>query len=229
MATRPLVVAFDVIETLFSLSALERRFQDAGLSPDKVPLWFARLLRDGFALEIAGRFESFQTVAESSLRVLLDQQGLADAGAKIPDILSGFSELQPHPDLAPAVRKLRGAGIRLVALTNGSAKTTAELLKRAGVDGDFERVHSIDDVRHWKPAREVYSHAAEATRAAPGRLALVAAHAWDLQGAKSAGLTTAWVPRREKLLTPVMERPDVQGRGLEEVAAALLALPELVG
>jgi hypothetical protein len=42
------VVAFDVNETLFSLGGLGPVFATVGLNPAAVPLWFARLLRDGF-------------------------------------------------------------------------------------------------------------------------------------------------------------------------------------
>jgi len=42
-------VVFDVNETLFSLDRLRPAFVEVGLEPDVVPLWFARLLRDGFA------------------------------------------------------------------------------------------------------------------------------------------------------------------------------------
>ena len=49
------VVAFDVNETLFSLDSLGPVFATAGLNPAAVPLWFARLLRDGFALTAMGQ------------------------------------------------------------------------------------------------------------------------------------------------------------------------------
>ena len=53
MSPRPHVVAFDVIETLFSLEPLRARFEQAQLPPDALELWFAKTLRDGFALASA--------------------------------------------------------------------------------------------------------------------------------------------------------------------------------
>lgn len=47
-------VVFDVNETLFSLRRMGPAFAVAGLDPGLVPLWFARLLRDGFALTAMG-------------------------------------------------------------------------------------------------------------------------------------------------------------------------------
>ncbi|HEY3078212.1 MAG TPA: hypothetical protein VGJ74_23795, partial [Burkholderiales bacterium] len=59
----------------------------------------------------------------------------------------------------------------------------------------------------------------------PARLALVAAHAWDVHGAKQAGLCGAWVKRQDKAYHAAMQPPDVQGASLLEVAEALIALP----
>ena len=86
-----------------------------------------------------------------------------------------------------------------------------------------ERVVSIDEVRRWKPNREVYLHAARVCGVAPEHMTLVAAHAWDVHGAKPAGLRAAWVKRQDKLYQPAMSPPDVQGDSISAVAEALLA------
>ena len=46
---RPSVIAFDVNETLSDLSPLGARFLEVGASASAAPLWFASVLRDGFA------------------------------------------------------------------------------------------------------------------------------------------------------------------------------------
>jgi hypothetical protein len=50
VATRPLVIAFDVIETLFPLKPLRQRLVAAGQPGQVLELWFSTLLRDAFAL-----------------------------------------------------------------------------------------------------------------------------------------------------------------------------------
>lgn len=56
-----------------------------------------------------------------------------------------------------------------------------------------------------------------------GRMALVAVHPWDINGAKAAGLMAAFVSA-ERLCSPVMQRPDVAAPTLAEAARALVAL-----
>jgi 2-haloacid dehalogenase len=52
---------------------------------------------------------------------------------------------------------------------------------------------------------------------------MVAAHWWDVEGAKRAGLRTAWVARRERILRATVPDPDVRGEDVRDVAAALVA------
>ncbi|MBL0885070.1 haloacid dehalogenase type II [Myceligenerans indicum] len=222
MAKRPRVIAFDVIETLFPLEPVRRRLVDAGQPGHVLELFFSRLLRDGFALAASGSYRPFGEVAAQALRSAtgsaLDDEA---AGA----VLAGFAELDPHPDVLPAVRLARDAGIRLVTLTNGSAQNTIRLLHRAGLDDDIEQVLSVDDVRQWKPAPEIYRHAVRSTGADPEQLALVAAHAWDTHGAHQAGLTTGWVARGGESFPDIFAGPDVAGGDLVETVRGLLALP----
>ena len=70
----------------------------------------------------------------------------------------------------------------------------------------------------------MYLHAVAVTGVAPAEVALVAAHAWDIHGAKNAGLATGWVQRAEPLYAPSMAKPDVTGTTLNEVCEKLISL-----
>ena len=51
MPTKPEVVAFDMIETVFSLEIMRERLVSLGLPASALEAWFAAGLRDAFALE----------------------------------------------------------------------------------------------------------------------------------------------------------------------------------
>lgn len=222
MAIRPTVIAFDVIETLFPLEPLRRRLVDAGQPGHLLEVWFNRLLRDAVVLVATDGYRPFGEIAASALRATAPEPLDDDA---IATVLAGFAELDPHPDVAPAMQRAGEAGIRMVTLTNGSARNTTALLQRAGVDRHIEQVLSVDDVRRWKPSPQIYQHAATSTGVPPEHIALVAAHAWDTHGAHNAGLTTGWVTRLEGQFPAVFSPPDVTGDDLVAVVDALLALP----
>jgi 2-haloacid dehalogenase len=211
-----------VIETLFPLEPLRRRIVEAGQPGHVLELWFARLLRDAFALAASGGYRPFPEIAVSALASATGHTITGDAASAI---VAGFAELEPHPDVAPALRRARESDAHVVTLTNGSAQTTNALLQRAGVDQYVGQTLSVDDVRRWKPAPDVYHLAAKTYDVAPDRTALVAAHSWDTHGAHRAGLVTGWVSRLEHRFPDIFDPPDVTGDDLVTVVDRLLALP----
>jgi 2-haloacid dehalogenase len=225
MPSRPVAVAFDVMQTLFSLEPLRPSLVSLGLPPDSLELWYTRILRDGASMAAAGGFKPFRDVAAGNLEIMLaDRQPPAGAGA-IDEFLRGLAELPAEPDVPPALARLADAGIRLVALTNGNGGVTKQLAERAGILDRFEHIVSIEDVGRWKPHPEVYRHAARVAGVEPSRLGLVASHAWDTHGAKRAGLFTAWFPRKEALYHPALEPPDLRSHSLPDLCEKLVGLP----
>lgn len=226
MPKRPLLIAFDVMGTLFSLEPLRARMDTAGLPPRSLQVFFAQTLRDALALETSGTFMTFAEVAAASLDVVATNYGVRLENVRAVDVLAGLAELPAHPDVRPALERARAAAVPVITLTNGSAANTRVLLSQAGVADLVERNVSIDEIGHWKPHREVYLRAAETMGVEPGRTALVAAHAWDTHGAKQAGLVSGWVQREDVRYSAAMAVPDVRGGTLFDVVDGLLALPE---
>jgi len=218
---KPRAVALDVIETLVSLDALAVALDDVGVEAAPVERFFTRLLRDGFALAASGAYRPFPEVADSALAAIAPNLTPGDR----EEVLAAFRRLDAHPDTRPALERLAGSGLQVVTLTNGTAANTAALLDRNGLEGLVSRVISIDEVRVWKPAAAPYLHAADVVGVEPHQLALVAAHAWDVHGARHAGLLSGWVSRREGVFPAIFDRPDVTGADLVEVVDQLLALP----
>jgi 2-haloacid dehalogenase len=224
MRRKPKAVVLDVIETLFALDPLEEGLRDLGLPEGSLKVWFPRVLRDAFALQVTGTYQPFREVATGALESLLAENQRGADRAKIDGIIQAFATLQVHPDVEEGVEQLRGAGVRVAALTNGGAPTTRKMFQNAGLEEMIERFISIEEVKQWKPAAAVYLHAAETLGVQPSELALIAAHDWDIDGASKAGLTTGYLARKQPRGSSAMSAPDASGRSLPEVARGLLAL-----
>lgn len=214
--------AFDMLGTFFSLESLRPRLTALGAPPHALELWFASALRDFFATSLAGDYAPVRAVLEASLPRTLAELGV-DGTAEGPTdpVLAGLSELEPAPGALEACELLRGKGWTLLALTNGGEDATRSLLERAGLLGHFTAVLSTDAVRVSKPHPRVY---AQATSRAEGEPWMVAAHAWDLQGARRAGMRCAWVSRKEKRWLATFPPPDAQGEDLAAAARAMLGV-----
>ncbi len=218
----PTVIVFDVNETLSDLSPMADRFADLGAPTTLAKQWFAAVLRDGFALTAAGGQEEFSVIAASVLRTVLADVALdRPTEAAVEHVMSVFTALPVHPDVADGVRALRAAGYRLVTLSNGSASVAEQLLERAGLRDQFEALLSVEDACAWKPARVAYEHAARQCGVAAGELMLVAVHPWDIDGAGRAGLSTAWIDRDGVPYPSFWTAPTCMVGGLDELPAAL--------
>jgi 2-haloacid dehalogenase len=223
LRSRPSVILFDVNETLSDMAPMAGYFADVGAPDLLAKVWFASVLRDGFALTAAGGKETFGRLARGVLETVLAGATLNRPAAEAADrILSGFSDLSVHPDVPEGVRILREGGLRLVTLTNGSADIADRLLLKAGIRGAFEHLLSVEDADAWKPAPAAYAYAARVCSVAPEQMLMVAVHPWDLHGARQAGLRTAWIARQPVPYPGYFSAPDLQGPDLSSLARQIL-------
>ncbi|MDN5755049.1 MAG: haloacid dehalogenase type II [Arthrobacter sp.] len=190
------VIVFDVNETLSDMSVLGWSFEQLGAPAALADQWFARLLRDGFALAAAGDNADFAVLGRGNLHALFDRLDLScPTAVAVETIMETLSGLGLHADVADGVKALHEAGHRLVTLSNGAATLAESMISAAGLRGYFDLVLSVAQAPAWKPAAAAYAYAASACAADPADLLLVAVHPWDVHGAARAGLRTAWLNR----------------------------------
>jgi 2-haloacid dehalogenase len=216
------VCLFDVNETLLDLGALdphfERVFGDAGVRQT----WFLQLLQSALVATVTGVYSDFGTIGAAALEMVAERRGVDLSDEDGQRILGGMRELPPHPEVVGSLESLRDAGLRLATLTNSTQQVAEAQLESSSVRGYFEQVLSADAVKRLKPAPEPYRAAAESLEVEIGQVRLVAAHSWDVAGALRAGCAAAFVARPGMVLDPLVERPDVVGEDLREVADRIL-------
>jgi len=212
---RPELLLFDVNETLSDTAPMREAFRDLGLDAGLAPLWFASVLREGFAAACTGGRVPFVDLAREQLRVL------AGPGAPTDEVVEAFLGLDVHPDVRRGLADLAGSGLRLATLSNGSAAVAEGLLERAGVAQHVERVLSVEDAGVWKPVAGSYRWALEQLGVAPAAAMLVAVHPWDTAGAQAAGLASAWVDRDAGHWPAYLPAPTLRVASLVELAERL--------
>jgi len=218
----PTLLIFDVNETLSDMGPLAERFDEVGAEGASSKTWFANLLRDGFALTVHGENPAFATLAREHLRQTLAGVELAcDLDEAVDHVMSGFSELGCHPDVVEGIKALSDLGLRLVTLSNGSAGVARRLLAGTGVTDRFEAYLSVEQAGVWKPHPRAYAYALDHCRVEASDAMLVAVHPWDTDGARRAGLATAWVDRRGGSYPYYFRPPDLQVQSLVDLAERL--------
>ncbi len=218
------ICVFDVNETLLDLGALdphfERIFGDAGVRR----AWFGQLLQSALVATVTDAYSDFGAIGGAALEITAERQGVSLSDEDKQQILGGMRELPPHPEVAESLSRLRDAGLRLATLTNSTQQVAEAQIANSGLRGYFEQLLSADTVRRLKPAPEPYRMAAQSLGVDVGEIRLVAAHAWDVAGALRAGCAAAFVARPGMVLDPLVERPDVVGADLREVADRILGV-----
>jgi 2-haloacid dehalogenase len=217
------VQVFDVNETLLDLGAMDPHFERVFGDARVRQAWFTQMIQSALVATVTGAYSQFGAIGMAALEMTAEQTGVELRDEDREAILGQMRRLPAHPEVPGALGRLREAGLRLAALTNSTEQVAGAQLEHAGLIDVFELVLSADTVRRLKPAPEPYRMAAERLGVAVGEVRLTAAHAWDLAGAARAGCATAFVARPGKVLDPLVERPDVVGADLAEVADGILA------
>jgi 2-haloacid dehalogenase len=183
-------------------------------------LWRSKQLEYSFRRGLMRRYVDFDACTRQALRYT--QQALR---CELPEsdrdrLLEAYLYLPLFPEVAASLTALKAQGHRLVAFTNGVETSIRALLANAGVLSQLEDVVSVDDLRTFKPDPAVYDYLARRTEHPPAETWLVSSNAWDVIGAKAAGLRAVWVKRQpEAVFDPWEVEPDVVANGLDELAA----------
>lgn len=220
---RPKVIFFDVNETLLDLESMQDSVAAAlGGRRDLLPLWFSTMLHHSLVDTATGQYHPFGEIGTAALMMVAKANDipLTETEAKTA-IVTPLLKLPPHPDVKQGLQSLRDQGYTLVSLTNSTNKGVQTQFENAGLIEMFDRRLSIEDIQIYKPHLQTYQWAAKQMGVKLEDTLLVAAHGWDVAGAKAAGMQTAFVARPGKVLYPLGKEPDYVVRDINELADIL--------
>jgi 2-haloacid dehalogenase len=215
-------VLFDLNGTLVDPSVIAQPLGDSPADEALVQRSFDDAVAHAMVVTLTGAEAQFADLVGAALRRRLALAGRD--GAVADDALGLLGSMPAFIEAPGALERLRGVGLRLGVLTQSSAEAADAVLRFAGLRDRLELVVSAAETGAFKPDPRPYRLAVERTDAEPGEVALVAAHWWDVAGAKRAGLRTGWVARRDLLLPAGVPEPDVRGNDLAEVAEGMARL-----
>jgi 2-haloacid dehalogenase len=218
----PGILVFDVNETLLDLSVLRPGFTALLGDPGAMGEWFVRMLHGSLLANHLGAYRPFGEIGAEALVTMARRRGIEVSRADADAVVEGMRRLPAHPEVPAALDRLREAGFRAVALTNGSADVASDQMANAGIADRFERIMSVDSVRRFKPAPEVYLHAAAMLDAEVDEMTMVASHDWDLLGARSVGMPGAFLERPGVVWGMAPDPPEVRAGDLDGLATILI-------
>jgi len=123
----------------------------------------------------------------------------------------GYSELLPMVEAT--LRELRKH--KLAILSNGSPDMLAPLVENSGLK--LDAVISVDELKVFKPAPQVYELAVRKLGTEKGKIGFVSSNCWDALGAKSYGFSVYWINRQKAPVDRLGFKPDAVLTSLNEI------------
>jgi 2-haloacid dehalogenase len=223
MAVRALV--FDVFGTLVDWrSGVADAFRASGVPGDAQELadaWRARYRPILVEVNEGSRpWGNFDDLHLATLDDLLAERGVELSVEGRLGLVAAWHRLDPWPDVRAGLEALRRERV-VASLSNGHVALLVDLARHG--DLRFDCVLSAELANAYKPAPAVYQTAARLLGVEVAELMMVAAHPWDLDGAREAGLRTAFVDRPLEYGPGSADREDPDA---DESVADLLELAE---
>jgi len=222
----PSICVFDVNETLLDIEFIAPLFQRLFGDRKVMREWFGQLVLYSEAITLSGPYTTFFSLGQGVLQMLGSIYSVSVQRADIEELRIRMLTMPAYPDVVAGLKQLKDAGFRLVTLSNSPPDPQSSPLKHAGIDGWFEKSFSVDRVRRFKPAPQVYHMVAQELDVPPAAICMVAAHVWDTIGAQSVGCSGALIARPGNAPLPLhgLPQPQAVGPDLPGVATQLINL-----
>jgi 2-haloacid dehalogenase len=195
-----ITLAFDVYGTLIDtagiVTALEKLVGERAEAFSN--LWRAKQLEYSFRRGLMQNYRDFSVCTRNALDFCCESLQVELHAAERVSLLEAYRYLPAFADAEQGLARLKAAGFRMYAFSNGKPEDVRNLLEHARVDQYLEGVVSTDEIKSFKPNPAVYAHFLRQAGAGGCESWLISGNPFDVIGAISAGLRGAWVKRSPK-------------------------------
>jgi 2-haloacid dehalogenase len=161
----------------------------------------------------------YREIGHRAVAYTLERAGIAYTMDEVRQLVAQIERLKPFPDVPEALARLK-ARYRTAVLSNGDPDMLEAAKAFHGIA--FDAVISVAVANSFKPHIATYTRAAEILGVRMGEVLFVANHAFDCIGAKSAGMHTAFIDRRQRPFGGTPHQPDLVAPDMKTLADMML-------
>jgi 2-haloacid dehalogenase len=190
-------------------------------SPNSFVTWWRRTHYENSMIDALLHREHtpYREIGHRAVAHVMDRAGISYTKDEVRYLVGEIEKLVPFPEVPEALARLH-TRYRLVVLSNGDPDMLETAKKYHKVP--FDRVISVAEANSFKPHVATYTKAAELLGLPLGQVLFVANHAFDVIGAKSAGMRTAFINRRERPFERTPHQPDIIVRTMQDLADTMV-------
>ena len=190
-------VVFDAYGTLFDVnSAAEKCKSKIGDNWEAFAnFWRTTQLEYTWLRSLMKKHKDFSKVTEDSLDKSMKVFNI-DKNMK-KELLDLYRVLSPFPEVKEVLEKLKKKNLKLAILSNGTPALLKELVLSNNLDGLFNDLFSIEEVKIYKPDSRVYEMPIKKYNIKANEIAFLSANTWDVCGGGNYGYNSIWVNRNK--------------------------------
>jgi 2-haloacid dehalogenase len=185
-------------------------------------------LQYAWLLTLINKFEPFSNLSIRALKFTSKVYNVELTDEQIKRISEAQLELDAFPDSKKGLEEIKSKENnrnnneerkKIGILSNGESSKTNKLLSNASLKQYFDYIFSAEEVRKYKPAKEVYMMASKRLNFPVSEIALVSSNFWDITGAQAVGMQTCWINREGKKTTneELDLKPDYMFSSLDDL------------
>jgi len=207
-------LVFDAYGTLYDVHSVVQRSEAfwPGKGATLSQLWRAKQLEYTWQRSLMRRYAPFSQVTREALAYACEALGLELGADRSDALMQEYRRLATYPEVPAALAALR---VRKAILSNGSPDMLEPLVKHSGLA--LDAVLSVDEVKIFKPAPEVYQLAVDRLGVGKEEIGFVSSNCWDALGARSFGFRVYWINRAKAPVDALGFQPDRIVQGAHEV------------
>ncbi len=141
-----------------------------------------------------GRYRDFWSLTEEALDYCLERFPKVDRALRAK-LLDAYWSCDCYPEVPELFSQLKLRGAKLAIVSNGSPKMLDAAISNAGIGDSLDEVISVDEVKIYKTAPQVYDLVTTRFRAFPEAISFQSSNRWDAAGASAFGFRAVWINR----------------------------------
>jgi 2-haloacid dehalogenase len=216
-------VAFDdfvIFDPNSVVPEVENVFPGKGVEFAKA--WRSKQFEYSFLRSITNDHEDFFKVTADALDFTAEQMHLQLTSEMRARLLNAYLTLKPWPDAAPALKKLKAAGVRIITIANFSPTMLRANADNAGITNLFNELLSTEVNNTFKPDPRAYELGMKTLHLRKEEIVFAAFGGWDAYGAKRFGYATVWVNRSNLPMEKLGTVPDRASTNIDAVVEFVL-------